>query len=728
MARRIGIVGAVILIASLVVTAGPAAADLPPGTPSSVSAGAYNWNSVSVSWAAGPVGTSYDVQAYPHSTPGVPPPVSENPSAACCSTVLGGLAPSTQYDIWVYAVNSSGQKSLTPGIYSGVTTNAAGTPDPPVAASASTSASSSSATVTWALASTGSTPDRVHVFAALAGSPNNLEQAICFLSATAVDACSNNSVTIPGLTPSQSLSPPKQYSFWVVEGNANGWGTGIGTNPVTLPSGCSGSATYCVSVDATQTKGSALGRAAGLLNATTAVNQGRLSALEVTNWKVTVNETSTKPAVFDFSTYQTVLNDAPPSTAITIDLSSAWYDFTSPNNNGYATTPWSNWNAYDSWVTAYASNLTAQITTKNGWRQPSYWDIQNEPDDLGGNYYFSSADHKTVTTSTLEQLFSHAYADIQSAYASANLGSAPLLGPTLDGFSGYPGQDYQSLLDMATFLNYSDANHLIWSAISWHENKLQLDTDWTTDPEEDIGNHVATAKALLAKHLTLGSPKIVINEFGAYDRWAVPGWQAGALAVLESSGVDFAAHTCQSTKNANGPSPQGGNCFAQPSTLDGLVGTDGSSTYAIYWVGAAYGAMTYDSVRGVRASVVSSSSSSPNVGVFATREDATSTVSVLVGRNETCLGSLTAGNQDCASTAGPPSGVVDVPLTVTFPYAAPYGVHVSVNRISFPPNNLYLAAPVPVANATVTVVNGQELITLPQVADGDALTVTLSPA
>ena len=68
----------------------------------------------------------------------------------------------------------------------------------------------------------------------------------------------------------------------------------------------------------------------------------------------------------------------------------------------------------------------------------------------------------------------------------------------------------------------------------------------------------------------------------------------------------------------------------------------------------------------------------------------------------------------------------NIPLTLTFPYAAPNGVQVTVRRIPVTAGDAILGAPLNVdpvlsyAGSTVT-------ITLPAVADGDAFTVIVSP-
>jgi hypothetical protein len=388
---------------------------------------------------------------------------------------------------------------------------------------------------------------------------------------------------------------------------------------------------------------------------------------------------------------------------------------------------------------------------------PDYWEPFNEPDDLAdpNGYLASGQDANSATVNNVDLAFQHVWCDIKGGTTDPSCPdptwkgadpNAQMLGPSLNGFAGFVGQRSQPTatcptasnpqpcrLDLATFLNFSANNALKWDAISWHENVSQQTTDFTDDPEEDVANHVAVARALLAQNSTLGSPKIAINEYGPPDRWVVPGWQAGNIAAMEAAGVDFASHTCDSTGNVFGPSPSANNnpglnftsnCFAQPSTLDGLVGTNGSDKYSSYLVGAEYAAMTYDTTRAVRSSVVSSSSSSANIGVFATREDATSTVSALIGRNETCLGGQTGGNADCGSSANPPAGQ-DVPIAVTFPYAAPHGVQVMLERIPFPAQNAF-NPPDTFVPGTLTQANGQWVTTVRQLQDGEAVKLIFS--
>lgn len=492
---------------------------------------------------------------------------------------------------------------------------------------------------------------------------------------------------------------------------------------------------YCLKVDATQATRAANGRAAGLIFATNSPNAARLAALGITNWRVAANVTASSnactPTDLDLFAYRTAVTANTGSgvpTTTTILLSDVWHQFTGPSNGGKARAPWNDWTCYDTFVQTLVS-LFRTKATQQGLPVPDYWEPQNEPDDLSFiDGYFSEADQANANRNNILALFDHAYTYIKAADATAKT-----MGPSLDGFAGYPGQQpspatIQVLGDLQTFLDYSDTHDLHWDAISWHENDDRLNTDWTNDPQEYVANHVATARSLLARHPSLGSPKIIINEFGASDRWVAPGWQGGVLSVMESAGVDFAAHSCFNTANAGGPQPIGdNNCFATPSTLDGLVGTDvASSTYSSYWVAAAYASMTYDVARGERASVVTSLSSSPNIGVFATLQAGTSTVTVLAGRNETCLGHT--ANADCPSGSSAPPPATNVPLEIKFPYSAPNGVRVIVKRIYFVAQNGFLLAPVLASNTIVSLTSGQLAIVLPGVADGDALTVTVSPA
>ncbi|HEY2812672.1 MAG TPA: hypothetical protein VGJ03_04325, partial [Acidimicrobiales bacterium] len=120
--------------------------------------------------------------------------------------------------------------------------------------------------------------------------------------------------------------------------------------------------------------------------------------------------------------------------------------------------------------------------------------------------------------------------------------------------------------------------------------------------------------------------------------------------------------------------------------------------------------------------IVASSSSHPSFGVYATRDPATATVTALIGRHETCGGGM---NLDCGESAAP---TVDVPVAVTFPFSAPRGVHVLVQRIPIGHMAAPLSGPTTVADQIVTPSGADLSLVIPQVADGDAIVVTLAPA
>jgi hypothetical protein len=156
--------------------------------------------------------------------------------------------------------------------------------------------------------------------------------------------------------------------------------------------------------------------------------------------------------------------------------------------------------------------------------------------------------------------------------------------------------------------------------------------------------------------------------------------------------------------------------------LNGQVAADGNTTYPIYWVDSTYAAMTMDASSGTANPVVASSSSHPSFGVYATRDPTTATVTALIGRHETCGGGM---NLDCGESAAP---AVDVPIAVTFPFTAPSGVHVLVQRIPIGYMAAPLSAPATVVDQIVTPADGVVSLVIPQVADGDAIVVTLAPA
>lgn len=706
----------VIVMAAMLASTDVATAAIVPSPPSGLGASPYNGYSISVWWQAGNPNDSYIIQARRGGlTVG-------QATCKCSSLRLDGLAPSTTYSVWVSTRNGAGAWSL-PSVIEGVTTFGAGAPDPPQVVSASSDPAVPTIRVSWTPPAGGEPAAFVDIAAVPVGSSAVEKTAYCMLPPLTVHQCGDNAATIVGLTPA------RQYRVYVAYGNASAIGRGTWSGTVTVASGCAGAIPYCINVDGTLTSGGADAPAAGLLHSGINVNQSRLQPLRISNWRLSVPQFP-PPGAFDFREYESAITT---NASITLVLSDAWASYSQKRDNGavtkllggllggngpvYATPPWYNWDAYSVWVTQYVRAVQQQLGAR-GWRLPDYWEVVNEPDALRHSGYFTDEDAATATLGNVELLFAKTYAAVKVADASARL-----LGPSLSIFAAYPNPQEPDRLDMATFLAYSDdpARPLRWSGLSWHEITPRTATDWTNNPGEVVANHAAAVRTLLAQHPNLGSPALIINEYGPPDRWVSPGWQVGLIDAVERADISQAAHSCFPSLNHGEPLDDK-NCTDATSTLDGQLASDGATTYPIYWVGSTYATMSYDVVNASAASVVSSRSSHPTFGVFATRNPATSSVTALIGRHATCVGGL---NADCTEPAAAP---VDVPLTLSFPYSAPAGVRVRVDRIPLTHQAAPLAAPLAVSDRVVTLASGKLTVTLPQFADGDAIIVSVTPA
>jgi hypothetical protein len=710
--RIAGVAMPIMVFAALLAAAEPAHASLLPNPPRGLAASPYNGHSINVWWQPGALGDSYIIQARRGTSKVL------QTSCKCASLRLDGLAPSTTYSVQVWTKNASGVQSAWPSTVDGITTFGPGAPDPPQAVTAASDPNAPTIHVSWTPPAGGDPASFVDISAVPVGSTVAERLARCMLAPSPVHQCVGNTATIVGLIPA------RQYVVYVAYGSTSAVGLAEWSEPVTVASGCPGESPYCLSVNGTTASGNAGGPAAGLLHSGDNVNQQRLQPLRVSNWRISVAEFPSPPGTFDFTAYESAMTT---NASITLVLSDAWATYSrkydaSPlgvllgNTAAHATPPWYDWNAYSDWVTRYVTTVEQRLQTR-GWRLPDYWEVMNEPDGLRDGGYLSSADAGSATLNNVEVLFEKTYAAVKAADPAAHL-----LGPSLGVFAAAPGWDPERL-DLATFLAYSadPAHPLRWDGLAWHEIAPKTETDWTTNPEEVVANHAAAVRALLARHPSLGSPPLTINEYGPPDRWVVPGWQVGFIDAVEHTGIAQAAHSCFGSWNHDKPS-HGRNCSETTSTLNGQLANDGVTTYPIYWVSRAYAAMSYDAAHATATTVVASRASHPSFGVFATRNPATSSVTALIGRHQTCVGGT---NADCGETAAAP---VDVPLTVSFPYAAPAGVRVRVERIPLTYHASPIEAPLLLLDRVVALTGGQVTVTLPQFADGDALVVTVMPA
>jgi hypothetical protein len=452
--------------------------------------------------------------------------------------------------------------------------------------------------------------------------------------------------------------------------------------PTPTPTTSACPADACVGIDATVDAGPAELRAQGFLHGVSNDAGGRpgappaplLKPVMPRWWRVQISR--------DVADARVAGSHGAVVTAL---LSDAW-KAAHIDGRGRTKTPWSDWKEYKSWVTGFVT-----ATERQGVRI-DYWDIQNEPRDLT---YYAAEDQYSVTTRNLLQQFLAAYQAIKAADPSARV-----VGPSLDGFQEYPGEYPGTILDLRTFLDFWVEHGLKLDAVSWHElSTIRGETDTTNAPEA-IVQHVARARALLQARPTLGKPLIFINEYGASSTHLVPGWMVGNIAALEEANVNQANHSCWG----------GVECF-EPA-LDGLLTPDGTQTRAVYWVAAAYGAMT-----GRRVPV---STTQDGVTGFATFDPATSTVRLLLGRHVSCTARTNPYCEEPASATPGPVGVA-----VTIKIASSNRQQVTIARI--PDVSGPLGLPQQVSTTTVTPTQGVVEVPIPAFADGDAYVITLSP-
>lgn len=478
-----------------------------------------------------------------------------------------------------------------------------------------------------------------------------------------------------------------RYTVRVEPTNSAGPGRATTSRPVDLQDPCPAVAA-CVDVDATIVTGPARHRAEGFGDSLYP-DPGlltRLGALEPYAWR---GAPTYQPATgtLGWSSWDAAVGTGAQTTLV---LSNLWQAETSTGAG--ARTPWSDWTGYSHWVTD-----TVQAIEASGHRV-SYWEIQNEP---GGTGYYSPADLAASTPADYLQQFLVAYQAITAVDPKA-----AIIGPSLSHFADYPGEYDPYEPDLVTFLNFAASHGMHLAAITWHE----IDNDLGPQPRdfddlpEDIEDHVAEARRLIAERPALGDPQVWVNEYGQEMDYAIPGWTLGDLAALEAAGVDRAGRSCWPEAAVDG-SPV--NDCAAP-TLDGLLEADGSTPRPDYWVYAIYAHMT--------GHLVAATSSDATISALASVTS--DQVVAMVGRDVSCL---PAANLNCSE----PAGATPPPATIAMRVRVPWGGSVGVSIVAIPPSWGPLTRPPTVFDGPVPVTDGVATVPLPELADGEVYAVTI---
>jgi hypothetical protein len=530
-------------------------------------------------------------------------------------------------------------------------------------------------TINWAYATTG-TPatGAVVVLNKVSGTTS---------SAVTQITCGNcTSTTLRGLAFGTS------YQAVVTPTASAGSGTPAKSPVVTPTTTCTAGA--CVTLDATSPIGTANHAAAGLIQS---LNPQGNDGADVAALDTSMYRGAPKPEannLFDWSSFN-LATAGGAKTTVTLDgLWKADYSTNTP-------TPWSNWSAYSSWITATVKSLEAS------GKEIDYWQVYNEP---GGNdSFYAAAGYASETPALLLQQFLVAYQAIKAADPNAKV-----IGPDLEHWSDYPGQygTGDHAFDMVTFLNYAVANNIKLAAITWHE----IDNNLGTIPEENtlspamVEDHVADARALIAARPALGNPQIFINEYGMPDVQKIPGWDVEYLSALTTAGVNIANRACWN-----------GDCLDPD--LDGLTSTTGTTPQPDFYDREMYAAMS--------GSMIATTSTSDTVAALGSFNSVTGTLVGLVGRGVGC-----SQNTGLCPSSWPDykrATQTEVIVTMTVPWTSG-SAKVILTHISGALPILGGSAPSSSVQ-TVTVVptgNGKGTITVPigSFADGDAYGMTVT--
>jgi hypothetical protein len=754
------LLSATVLAAVLVCLPGPAAATvIPPQSPANVTATADN-EAAYVSWSAPAVNggapvDGYKVVAVPSGT-GIALPNGAMVVAPCgqCTTVyFTGLTNGASYRFAVYAHNSAGY-SLAPATSAQVAPQAPPEPAPANPSNVLATPNGTSATISWTPpTSAGDAPIDRYVIQAY-DDTLSVPGAQAPYYAGAIYACATcTSATFNGLTSGDT------YHFAIAAHNQYSYGRSGSSNSIVPTDPSCPLGQMCLTVDGTSDQGPIAWRADGFLHgmgfATSTTPQGEadfsytgpdpglVQALRPQQWRT--NACTFPGGLGDPSDPNCQWITANTSAATTDVISDTYgaityNDFKALGVSGAgagALPPWECWRCYAAQVQAIVSHTATNNDSPSylgSAVSPTYWDIQNEPPSCcGGQSYYGA--HQDGTTALSLQQFKTAYQAIKAVEPSAQI-----VGPSLADFTdtsiqcdaadhscapGYGSNDPHTL-GLDSFLPYAVGNGLNFTAISWHDNGPSEDTP------NVIGYQMSQFRWLLSEY-GAGSLKAFVNEYGPEAANLIPGWSAGWIAALEGANVDAANRTCWPEKDqegntygeCSGPPCRGSALPGSSGTLDGLFTSpcllvDPLAPDGNYWV--------YDYYASMSGERVSVGTSDQTLTALATKTDASGEMQVLLGRHETCTPAQNpsdcspSSRLDLAMLPTPPPANVE--MTVDYPYAAP-SVNVSIADI--PNSSGPVSQPTP-STQTLPVNGGVVKIPITAMADGDAYTVTITPA
>ncbi|HLH47546.1 MAG TPA: hypothetical protein VKV25_10320 [Acidimicrobiales bacterium] len=338
------------------------------------------------------------------------------------------------------------------------------------------------------------------------------------------------------------------------------------------------SATICVVADAGSVLGPQTFPYQGLLNG--AIDPpypsgARVAALDPTIWRTGFGGNNETEADKYAAQLEWVMSDS-------------WLN--GPNGD---TPPWDNWPLWTSFVKSQVEDDPA-----------SWYDPVNE--EFNGRY------DSTITPALLDETEIRAELAIRAVDPNAKI-----VAPSEESYSA---SDLQSFLQAISQVNQTRQQAgkapVVFNAISWHE--------LGTVPDQVVSD-VAGFNQLLDSIDLYGMPRpsVQINEFGNPSTAHIPGSFVAWASAFQSASVANAGLSCWSYAFND-------DCN---SGLDGLLETDGQTTYPDYWAHWLYARMDGSDIA---TSVAQAGQSDPpSVTALATRDDATRSVDVLLGQLDT---------------------------------------------------------------------------------------------
>ena len=382
---------------------------------------------------------------------------------------------------------------------------------------------------------------------------------------------------------------------------------------------------------------------------------------------------------YDWNSWQTATDTGSATTLILSDLWGA------AAKGAHPPTPWSDWNAYSTWV----KSTVQTIASSN--HPVTYWEVYNEP---GWYTYYSPDDFQKETPAELLQQFLVTYQAIKSV-----LPNAAIVGPSIGKFATQPLAPNDPVThepDINTFLQFCAQHHLQLAAVALHDNNKTPAT---------IYNDLRYTKNAISKLPALGRPKLFLDEYASEYSQPIPGWDVGFIQAIEYGGADLASRSCWDT------------CGTPD--LDGLLTNNGQNTTAEY-----FDRQTYAQMQG---NIISAASTSSTIAVVGSTNAGAHQAMALIGRDVGCA------NRDWCATEWKPNTDKPVgPISVRVSFVVPWtrSIAVRLSRELFNPNQSS-SGPVsaPYTGLSVRVTSSKTAVvtfTIPSMPDGAAYNLLIT--